>query len=348
MSNFIVSPSALVFSKVTVQGPIPGLYASAATKTFTLTNNSGASVTLTNYGFSSSTEGDAVTLPAGPLSNSDFKVVPTAASFPITIANGSSHSFTVTYAPLRRGSGFGDVRSAILTLFAGNKVITNGGQVLNSMGEVINEREPIPVTVGVGGGVIEEGYDWATVHPIFWTGGTIPAGDSGIANNVQGMTPNMNLGDLDTEAHYGPMLFWTTFQTGAQTSATTPRAPAQGTTGGYNGVTYVQPTPYDYGTPRGGKGYQILVFFNTTTTSGVIDDSLSFDLTISAQTNAGTVALVTFPQVSYANSSNLFVGGAEGLDLQGLTLVAVTSNFKTNGSTYNTTSAYNVGAVRTN
>ncbi len=348
MSNFSVSPQALVFGKVPVSGPLTQLFSQDATQTFTLTNNSGSSVTITNYGFSSSTQGDAVTQPAGPLNNSDFTMVPTGSHFPVTVTSGSTQSFTVTYAPLRRGSGFGDVRSQILTLFSGNKALTNGGQTVNNSGEVINLGLPIPVTVGVGGGVIEEGYDWPSTHPVFWSAGSITSGDSGIANNVKGMTPVMNIADMDTMEHYGPMMFWSTFQTGVQTSASTPRVPSPGSVGGYNGTVYEQPVPYDYGSPRGGRGYQILPFFNTTTSSGVIDDTLSFDLTIAALTTAGASNVAFFPGVSYSNSSDLFIGNSAGLDLQGFLLIAEVSNLKTNGSTYNTTSAYNIGAVKTN
>lgn len=345
MANFSVSPQAVVFGKTTVQGPISGLYATAPTGTFVLTNNSGASVTITNYGFTNSAAGDGVTQPVGPLHNSDFVVVPTGGAFPVTVANGATQSFTVTYAPLRRGSGFGDVRSQIMTLFAGNKALSNGGQITNSSGEVVNEGEPRLLTIGVGGGVVQEAYDNARVHPIFWTGG------AGAEANVQGLTPSFTIADMDTEEHYSPMLFWTAFQTGAQTSVTSPRAPAPGTTGNWvwNGTAavYEPGSSFDYGSPRGGRGYQILVFFATTASSGVIDDTLSFDLTIAVQTSSGTVNVATFPGVSYSNSSGLFVGNQAGLDLQGLTLVAITSNLKTNGTTYNTTSAYNIGAVRT-
>jgi hypothetical protein len=183
MANFTVTPSALVFGKYPVQGPIPGLYATPPTAAFILKNTSGASVTITNYGFSSSTEGDAVTQPAGIYTNSDFVVVPTASAFPVTVGNGATQSFTVTYSPLRRGSSFGDIRSAILCLFAGSLALSNGGQTLNSSGEVVNLGLPKVLTIGVGGGVSETGYDWPTTHPIM------------------GMPPNFTIADLDTGRH---------------------------------------------------------------------------------------------------------------------------------------------------
>jgi hypothetical protein len=360
MPNFSVSPMGLTFPKVKVQGPIPGLYASAPTQTFTLKNTSGASVTITNFGFSTSTEGDAVTQPAGILGNSDFLVIPTGGIFPVTVANNAIQSFTVTYSPLRRGSGFGDVRSVILALFSGSKALTNGGQVLNSVGEVIDEQVPIPVTVGVGGGVIEEGFDWPSVHPMFWTAGVATPGIAGVKNNVQGMSPVSTLADMDTGAHYGPMMFW---QIGSEpsasgspaTSTTTPRAPSVGA-GGYGigtagspatNLLYTQPIPYDYGTPRGGRSYQILVFFRTPL--GVTGQTgLGFDLTIKVNT-ASPVVVATFPGVNYTNVGSLFVGNAEGLDLQGIPLIAEASNFTVNGTVWSSGADeyFNVGAVIT-
>lgn len=183
MLNYTVSPQGLTFSTTTVQGPIPGLYATPQTLHFYLTNNTGTSLVITNYGFSDSTEGDAVTQPVGIYTNSDFTVAVHSSAFPVTITAGSTQEFDVTYAPLRRGNGFGDVRSAILAFFNGQKAITNGGQVLNSSGEVINFSVPVPVTVGVGGGVIEEGYDWPSTHPIM------------------GMPVNFTLADMDTGHH---------------------------------------------------------------------------------------------------------------------------------------------------
>jgi hypothetical protein len=335
-----------------VQGPVPGLYAAAPTATFTFYNTSGASVTITNYGFSDSTEGDAVTQPAGIYTNSDFTVVPTGGSFPVTVANNASHSFTVTYAPLRRGSGFGDVRSAILVLYAGSVALSNGGQTTNSSGEVINLGLPKVLTIGVGGGVIEEGYDWATVAPILQSSGNasqyaIPAGygDSAPANSVGGMSTNMTLADIDTKEHYAAMLFWTAFQTGVQTS--TVRAPAAGApsyvdvagSGGNTSTTLVPSTSYDYGSPRGGRGYQIYFWAS--------DATLTLTLAIQADTSAGWVTVQTWNNVSSVNSGNLFIGNVAGLDLQGLELRAVTSNLATNGGAYNTTTSYNVGAVIT-
>jgi hypothetical protein len=365
MANFSVTPMSLTFPKVVVQGPVSGLYATPPTQTFTLNNTSGASVTITNYGFSTSTEGDAVTQPAGVLGNSDFTVIPTASTFPITIANGAGHSFTVTYSPLRRASGFGDVRSAILALFAGNKALTNGSKTwaqndndsfvssLNPSGEVVDMSVPIPVTVGVGGGVIEEGYDWPSVHPMYWTAGVAATGAAGIKNNVQGMSAVSTLADMDTTAHHGVMLFWAplvALPTAAATSATTPWTPRASAFGGSpfgvatpgavdvpSNVDYIAGLNYDYGTPRGGRSYQILVFFT--------DDTQAFDLTISAvvkvPSNPTLVAVKTWIGLTYATASGLFIGNNEGLDLQGLTLVATTANYA------GTAAAYNVGAVRT-
>ena len=344
-NNYTITPQGLTFPAAPVVGSIAGIAnVTPTTLSFYFTNNSGSSITITNYGFSTSTEGDAVTQPVGIYSNSDFTVAVTGGRFPVTVTNGSKQQFSVTYQPLRRASGFGDVRSAILTLFSGQTPITNGGQTLNSSGEVINLGLPVPVTVGVGGGVTEEGYDWPTVHPIYWSSGTVQSGNSGVANNVQGVPPNLNLSDLDTMPHYSPMMFWTAFQTSTQTS--TPRAlagPVSSNTPPYGTLT----TAAINGSPRGGRGYQLLVFFNTTTTSGVVDDTLSFDLTIKAHTSASDVVVATYTGLNYSNVSSLFIGNQEGLDLQGLSLIAVTANLKTNGTTYNTTSAYNIGAVIT-
>lgn len=342
MANFSVSPQGLRFNSAPVQGSISGLYAAAQTLTFTLTNTSGVSVTITNYGFSTSTEGDAVTQPIGIYTNSDFTMVPTGAYFPITIANNGSHSFTVTYAPLRRGSGFGDIRSQIMTLFSGNKALSNGGQVLNSSGEVINYSVPVPVTVGVGGGVTEEAYDWATVNPIYWSSGNnsnMVTPGTGEVSTVHGMTPNMTLAGMDTTPHYGPMLFWATPQTGAQTSTVIAAAAATYTTGSTS-VPYAISAPATLSSPRWGRSYQVLIFWG--------DDTLSFNLNIQARIGASTwTTVASYIGLNYSNSSGLFIGNNEGLDLQGLELRAVTSSLETNGTTYNTTTNYNIGAVIT-
>src|SRR5271165_6223437 len=166
MSNFQVSPQGLRFNAAPVQGSVPALYATPQTLSFTLTNTSGASIIITSYGFTPSTEGDAVTQPVGIYSNSDFTVAVHSGSFPVTVTNGSSQQFDVTFAPLRRGSGFGDIRSALVTLFQGYKPLSNGGSTFNSTGELTNETLPQLVAVGVGGPITEEAYDWATVSPV--------------------------------------------------------------------------------------------------------------------------------------------------------------------------------------
>jgi len=338
MANaFTVVPFALSFDKAIVQGPVAGLYPTPQTLSFILTNNSGAPVTVTGFGFTTTTEGDGVTTPAGQLPNSDFTVVPHLTTFPVTIANSTSQQFDVTYAPLRRGSGFGDIRSALLVLFAGNKALSNGGQVLNSSGEVVNESEPKLVIVGVGGGVREEAFDNARVNPIFWTGG------KGDESGQQGLAVNFTIADLDTTEHYSPMMFWTSFQNGPQTS--TPRAPAPAVASSnppYGTLT----SAFVNGSPRNGRGYQVLVFTQASSTDSNPDATLTFDLVIDVNTSAGNVTVATFTGVS-SKSTGLFIGNAESLDLQGLELIAVTSNFHTNGGVYNGTTLYNVGAVIT-
>jgi len=221
MANFTVNPAALVFGKALVVGSIPGLYPTPPALQFALTNTSGSSVTITGYGFSNTTEGDAVTTPSGQLPNSDFTVVPTAGVFPVTVANGASQLFTVTYSPKRKGSSFGDIRSALMVLFAGNKALSNGGQILNSAGEVISEKEPKLVIVGVGGGVREEAFNFTVTHPIM------------------GMPPNFTLADLDTGRHGG--MYPDTSAIALITAATAP------TTGTYQNVN--------------ARGVQVLVFF---------------------------------------------------------------------------------------
>lgn len=366
MANFSVSPQGLRFNSAPVQGSIAGLYATPQTLTFVLTNTSGASVTITSYGFTPSTEGDAVTQPVGIYSNSDFTVVPTGGSFPVTVANNATQSFTVTYAPLRRGSGFGDIRSQLVTLFQGYKALSNGGQVLNTAGEVINETVPTLVTVGVGGGVSEEAYDWATVAPIMQGSGsdaktTYPAGygSNSPSSRNDGLGANMTLADIDTTEHYSPMLFFTA----AQSPVTSPTAvtstvrgvtvgtPAFGDVAGTGGTittTLTPATAYDYGSPDGGRGYQILVFLS--------DDTLGFDLTIQAETGSGPTwtTVATFTGLNFTNVGGLFIGNAEGLNLQGLKLRAVASNFQTiTPSTLATTAwlsgsqVFNIGAVIT-
>jgi hypothetical protein len=184
MANaYKVVPSALVFAKVVVRGPIADLYPTPETKSFVFTNNSGASVTITDWGFSNTTEGDAVTQPNGIYKETDFTVVPNATTFPVTVANSGTKQFDVTYAPIRRGSGFGDIRSALIVLFAGNKALGNGGQVLNTSGEVIDNQVSKLLIVGVGGGVIEEGFNWPQTHPIM------------------GLPPNFSIADIDSGRH---------------------------------------------------------------------------------------------------------------------------------------------------
>jgi hypothetical protein len=303
------------------------------------------SVTITNYGFSTSTEGDAVTQPAGILIDTDFKMVPTGGAFPITVVNGASQSFTVTYSPLRKGSGFGDVRSDILTLFAGNKVLTNGSRTwaqldldsfvssLNPSGEVVDMSVPVPVTVGVGGGVIEEGYDWPSVHPMFWTAGVGTTAVPGVKNNVQGMQATATLAGMDTFPHLSPMMF-SVLPIANSWSVTSYIPPTASTfTTATTTVPYSLMAPATNGSPRGGRSYQILVFF--------ADDTVTMDITIFAVTSAGNVQVAFFPAVTYSNCGGLFVGNSEGVDLQGLSLVASTN------VTAGTSAKYNVGAVIT-
>lgn len=183
MANFTVSPSALSFSKATVRSAVSGLEPSAQVLSFTLTNNSGSDVTITDYGFTTSSEGDAVTQPSGILKYTDFTVTVHSGSFPVTVTNGSSQKFDVAYAPLRRGTGFGDVRSQLLVLFAGYKALSNGGSVFNTSGELLNDTLPQLVVVGVGGGVLETTADGTLTHP------------------VMGMPANWTLADEDTGRH---------------------------------------------------------------------------------------------------------------------------------------------------
>lgn len=332
MANFSVNPQALVFNKTTVQGSVAGLFQnSSQTLTFTFTNSSGASVTITGAGFTTSTEGDGVTLPQGQLPNSDFVIVPTGGSFPVTVTNAGTQSFTVTFQPVRKGTGFGDVRSAILVLFAGNKALSNGGQTINSSGEVINDGRPKLLTVGVGGAVVDMGYDNARTAPIFWTGGSA-ASQPGEVAVAQGMNPGMTLADLDTTAHYAPMMFFAANQTNSagESALILPAAAVSSSQPPYGTLT----TPAINGSPRGGKSYQILVFAH--------DDTLVMDITIRAITTAGShVVVATFLGVTYKTASGLFVGNNEGLDLQGLSLTCQTN------VTAGATVPYNVGAVRT-
>lgn len=184
MANFKAVPSALTFSKQRVVDNVAAPAGVGQSLPFVFTNNSGLSVTVTGFGFSTTTDGDAVTYPNGQYGNSDFAVVPTGGSFPVTVANGASQSFTVTYAPLRRGSSFQDIRSAILTLFSGTKPLINTSAVLDPVtGE--QRQAPIPFTVGVGGGVVAVGFDNTTTHPIM------------------GLPAVFSLADLDTGRHGG-------------------------------------------------------------------------------------------------------------------------------------------------
>lgn len=340
MPNFTVSPAALVFPKTAVQGPVAGLYAAAPTLTFTLKNNSGASVTITGFGFSSSTEGDASTLPAGQFPNSDFAVVPTGSHFPVTVANAASQSFTVTYAPLRGGSGFGDIRSQILCLFAGSKALSNGGQVLNSVGEVIDNQVPQLVTIGVGGTVIDK-FDTPKSSPLYWTGGSLSdmssQGPGTTENRSRGFRTMSSIADLDTNAHTDPMVFFfsgsgpalPTTVNGAK-SVTTPQAPQPATYQIDGSGLYGLLTPFINGSPRGGRSYQILVFF--------VDDTVTMDITVYAVTTGGNVAIKTFPAVTYTNAGGLFLSNTDGLDLEGLSLAVSTQNVTG-------TSNYQIGAV---
>jgi hypothetical protein len=75
---------------------------------------------------------------------------------------------------------------------------------------------------------------------------------------------------------------------------------------------------------------------------------LGFDLTIKVNT-ASPVVVATFPGVNYTNVGSLFVGNAEGLDLQGIPLIAEASNFTVNGTVWSSGADeyFNVGAVIT-
>lgn len=368
MPNFTAVPFALSFPAVTVQGSVPALAPNpASTKTVVVSNNSGASVTITNYGFADTTEGDAVTQPAGILPDSDFTVT-VSGGFPTTIANGASKTFTVAYAPLRRGSGFGDVRSAILMFYSGNKALSNGGSVFNSSGELLNETLPQLFTIGVGGQVIEEGYDWATVAPIYQGAGdpnqyNAPAGYGNNAPlGLTGMGANMDLADLDTVAHYGPMMFWAIGSEPSangtnQESTTTPRSATPGTpaygdvagTGGTVTTTLIPTVSYDYGTPRGGRSYQLLTFWGSQNTPVELDGGvgLGYDLLVYVNTSSPTL-VATFLGVNAFNAKGLFIGNTEGLDLQGIPLVVKAQNFTVNGVAWSSgTYKFNIGAVIT-
>ncbi len=309
-NNFVVSPSALIFPKVTVQGPVSGLYAAPSTgnlgiQSFKLTNNSGASVTVTNYGFSTSTDGDAVTQPAGINPNSDFTVAVHSGSFPVTITNGSSQQFDVTYAPLRRGSSFGDIRSAILTLFSGNKALLQSNPIDNSSGQPVNLSYAVPVTIGVGGGVLEEGYNYATAAPVYGDTGSLSrmsVSGTGEVNYGQGVPANMTIADLDTGRHAVSAIQL------------------------FSGVT--NGTSISGGVVVRARGVQILI--------GGLDTSTTFDLTISAITSAaptsgvvvGTwvTAVAGHGYLNYSNVGALFIGNLEGIDLQGMNLYATLTN----------------------
>jgi hypothetical protein len=302
MANFTVSPAALTFTKVNVQGPVPGLYATPQTLSFVLTNNSGVSVTVTNYGFSTSTDGDAVTQPAGIYTNSDFRVAVHSGSYPVTIANGASQQFDVTYAPLRRGASFGDIRSAILTLFSGNKALLQSNPIDNSSGQPVNLSYAVPVTIGVGGGVLEEGYNYATAAPVYGDTGSLSrmsVSGTGEVNYGQGIPPNMTIADLDTGRHSVSAIELYS-GTGAGTSVV--------------GGVVVR-----------ARGVQVLVYG--------LDTASSIDLVISAVTTAGNVTVGSWVSgvpgtgaLNYSNVGGLFIGNNEGIDLQGMNLFATVSN----------------------
>lgn len=294
-NQYTVSPAALVFNKATVQGPVAALYATPQTLSFKLTNNSGASVKVTNYGFSTSTNGDAITQPAGIYTNSDFTVAVHSGSFPVTITNGSSQQFDVTYAPLRRGSSFGDIRSAILTLFSGNTALVNGTPVLNPAGEVEDLLYPVPVTVGVGGGVLEEGYNYATAAPVYGDTGSLSrmsVSGTGEVNYGQGIPPNMTIADLDTGRHAVSAIELYS-GTGAGTSVV--------------GGVVVR-----------ARGVQVLVYG--------LDTASHIDLEIDVVLAGGPTLVQKWTGLTYATVGGLFLGNAEGIDLQGMNLYANVSN----------------------
>lgn len=303
MTNFLAIPFSLTFPAVNVQGAIPALVPNpTSTKSFTLYNNSGASVTITNYGFADTTEGDAVTQPAGILPDSDFTVT-VSDGFPTTIANGSNKSFTVAYAPLRRGSGFGDIRSAILMFYSGKQALSNGGQTLNSSGEVVNLGLPQLFTIGVGGGVIEEGYDWATAAPIYQGAGN-PAqyvAPDGYGNNaplgLTGIGANFDLADMDTARHsVSAIPLYSGIIATSGSGTTTPST----------------------GIEVHARSVQVLVYG--------LDTATTFDLEIDAYTTSGLKSVAVFPGLNFSNIGGLFIGNAEGVDLLGLNLYASITN----------------------
>lgn len=332
MANYSVNPAALTFNKVLVRGPVAGLYPTAQVLSFVFKNTSGASVTITDWGFSNTTEGDAVTQPNGIYKDTDFTIAVTAGSFPVTVANSATQQFDVTYAPIRRGTGFGDVRSALIVLFAGNKALSNGGQVINVDGEVTDNQVPKLLIIGVGGGVIEEAFDNVRVHPMYWDAGAMPVGMDGEVSGSRGMSPVSTIADMDTKEHSSPMMFFAADQTTNATSVPFAAAPATYTTGSTS-VPYAIQTPAVNASPRGGRGYQILIFWKT--------KNQTFNLTVQANTSAGWVTVASYTGLTPLNSGGLFIGNQEGLDLQGLNLRVTTA-----GGTYDS-ATYNIGAVIT-
>lgn len=302
MANFSVVPAALSFNKAVVRGPVAGLYPTAQTLSFVFKNTSGSSITITDWGFSNSTEGDAVTQPNGVYKDTDFTVAVNAGSFPVTVANNASQQFDVTYTPIRRGSGFGDVRSALIVLFAGQKVVSNPSPYSspnNAFGEPQDLRIPIPLVIGVGGGVVEEGFDWATVHPIFWDAGKIQVGSEGEISGSRGMTPNMSIADIDSGRHS-----LSAIELFSGTTAGSTAAPIR----------------------AGARSIEVLVYG--------LDTATSFDMIIQVLTSAGLVTVASYTGLNYTNVGKLFIGNQGGdqqadgaaINLQGLPLSATISN----------------------
>lgn len=258
-----VSPNSLSFAETSVG-------VTTASKSFTITNTSLSSIVLTGLAYTDGIANDVVTQPQGIGKDNDFTVTPASGSFPFTVTAGSTKVFNVTFNPKRSSAGW-DIRATNVS-------------VLNNSG--------INITVGLGGGVLEPGFDFPTSHP------------------ATGLPSSFGLADMDSGYH-NPIYLLGTPHSVKSTLVTGVPDPLQPIIVAGTGVTSA--TTGSYVTVNG-RSIQVDIEF--------ADITQGCDLKIFANTTGGDLLVGTWIGRTYANVGGLFIGNATGVDLQGLQLKA--------------------------
>lgn len=124
-------------------------------------------------------------------------------------------------------------------------------------------------------------------------GGVIePGSDVPVSHPIMGLPPIFNISDMDTNRHSKSALEL-----------------YSGTVAGTTGVNGIR---------AGARSVEIIVVG--------MDTATSIDLAISTVTNGGNVLVKSWTGLTYKTVSNLFLGHAENIDLQGLPLYAAVTN----------------------